>query len=498
MSISLFSVVIVLIFLTVSAIEIYRGTTRGFYHALISLGTLVPSTCLALLITPFFSEEIVSMVFRYIIEPLPVYQQWLPFFPSLTPFLQGMAQIVLNVVLVVVVTLLLRLLLRFMIFAFTNESWEEDKEEPTYAKAAHSFCHRHSALLGGIVGGICAIIISILLTCPIMGALHVADDVIQIAESYDPTLWSATTLSEEDVDNIKAYPNDLPGNLFYELGGDALFKAAARANIYGHTVYLHQELQTVEETYWHFTGAYEALLNPTLATPEHLAHLDGMRDGVTQLNLCHGIISDYFAQCAQYWLDGLSYYGIAKPQLPEIAEPIFDQVLSVCASSTADTIKDNAATILNIYRIILESNILNVPANDYTALIACLEETHLITRLDAELSDNPNMRHIRISAMGMQLLFDTMQQYSYTEQQYTAACESISKALNTVRGRGYGSIEEQVEVLHTYVDKYFTELGVTLPAIVSEAIASELTQLPLDGNEEITADQVQAFFNKYQ
>ena len=110
MSISLFSVVIVLIFLTVSAIEIYRGTTRGFYPALISLGTLVPSTCLALLITPFFSEEIVSMVFRYIIEPLPVYQQWLPFFPSLTPFLQGMAQIVLNVVLVVVVTLLLRLL----------------------------------------------------------------------------------------------------------------------------------------------------------------------------------------------------------------------------------------------------------------------------------------------------------------------------------------------------------------------------------------------------
>lgn len=498
MSISLFSVVIILIFAAVAAIEIYRGITRGFFHTLISLGMLIPCILIALTVSPVISREIVSFVFINVIKPMYFYQYYASQIPSLGPIVQAIGQAVVNLVLFVVCFALLRPVCRFLVFSQTMDKLSPDEDDPGYSRGKDSFIYRHNALLGGITGGVCAVIISMVITCPIMGALHVADDIIDVAEEFYPDLWSLTTLTEEDVDDLKRCPDDLPGNLLYEFGGEYLFHAAAKTEIYGETVYLHNELETIEKTFSHLMQATEILKNPADATPEDIAHLESVRDGVMELELCHGILADYFSYCALAWQQDLAYYSFSRPEMHRVVEPFLNEVLTVCSESTHLTVKANICTLLNSYIIILDSQITSVNTDNYIALLACLEESDLIARLDAELAKNPNMSHIRISSLGIQLLGDALNSYSFSGARFDEFCESIAGALNTVHNRGYGSMEERVAVLSTYLDKYSGELGVALPDTVFQALASELVYSTRYISPIVTTESIQEFFQQYQ
>ena len=72
----------------------------------------------------------------------------------------------------------------------------------------------------------------------------------------------------------------------------------------------------------------------------------------------------------------------------------------------------------------------------------------------------------------------------------------MAVSLNTVHNRGYGSSQEQVSVLRTYMNKYLTERQLSLPDFLCDAIVTELVSLsPEEG--EFTGAQIEAFFQQY-
>jgi hypothetical protein len=177
MSISWFSVIILLIFATIAFIEIYRGVQRGFFPTLISLGILIPSMILALLIAPPLSRSISTPIFNQIIRPSSLYRYFTSGFTSLDPSVLAGLEILVSLLLFVICFFLCRLVLRFLFSSLAFESLSPSDTDPGFCQDKVSFCHRHSALLGGITGGICAIILSMVITCPFMVLLHLADEV---------------------------------------------------------------------------------------------------------------------------------------------------------------------------------------------------------------------------------------------------------------------------------------------------------------------------------
>jgi hypothetical protein len=496
MSISWFSVIILLIVAVVAFIEIYRGIRRGFFPTLISLGVMIPSILAALLIAPPIARGIVAPVFENMIQPSYLYQMLLVDFNSMGPFLQAAAQMVVSLLLFVVCFAVLHPLLRLVFYSFTIDSRASRGDDPGYCCDKVSFCHRYSRTLGGITGGVCALIISMVITCPFMGSLRVAGDVIDMAEEFEPNLWSMTTLSAEDVDTIKSLPDDLPGNVLYELGGKYMFRAAAQTKVYGERVYLHTELEHVESIFSQLPAAFAILEHPTEVTSEQIAQLKTLRDHFNQLKLCHGVVSDYFAYCAKTWLAGSPYYSFSQPQLHPIAQPLMNEILLVCAESTADTVKSNVTTLLNAYILHLESNLLTVNANNYSELLSCLEESQLIPKLETELAKNPNMAHIRISVVSLQLWSTALKTLKLPAAALSDFYDHMAVSLNTVHNRGYGSSQEQVSVLRTYMNKYLTERQLSLPDFLCDAIVTELVSLsPEEG--EFTGAQIEAFFQQY-
>ncbi len=496
MSISWFSVVILLIVITVTLIEVYRGMSRGFFPTLLSLGLMIPCSLTALLIAPALSRSLASSIMDNLVRPDYNYQTLLSMFTSMDSLVHSAAQLIATILMFVLCFLLLRPVFRFICYCFTLEHLSANDSDPGYSREKTSFCYRHNALLGGITGGICAIIISMVITCPFMGALRVADDVIDMAETFDPELWSMTTLSDEDVDTIKKLPKDLPGNLLYEFGGKYMFYATAKTEFDGEIVYLHTELDHVESLFSHLSAVTAILNDTTSVTQEQIDHLKALRDDINNLQVLHGLVSDYFSCCAQVWLNGYPYYGFPQPQMHPVVQPLIDDILLVCTTSDYSTIKANATTLLNTYIYILESELLSLSHDNLDGVLLLLERTQLLTKLEAELEKNPNMEQVRISSVGMQLWGEVIQSHSFTPSYLSIFYENVANALNTVHRRGYGSPEEKIAVLSTYLDKYYAEMKLTIPTVLSDAIATELVyQIPAQG--DFTGLEIQEFFSQY-
>ena len=488
MSISLFSVALLLIIAPIAAIEIYRGITRGFFHSLISLATLIPCILISLLLAPVISQQLVSVLFTNVVQPWWVYESYAKSIPSLDIVVPALGQAIISLLLFCILFISIRPLARFVIFCQTVDSLMPKNDDPGYVKQKNSFCQRHSKSMGGIAGGISAIIISMVITCPIMGVLHMADSVITVAEDVEPQLWSMTTLTEKDVKTLKALPDDLVGNLLYELGGEPMFHAMAKTSVHSDTVYLHQELQSLEKVIRALVSSRDILLPYTTITPEHLQQLGLARDGLNELKLCHIVLADYVSSCADYWLDGEHYYYFYKPEVPTIAQPLFDRILEVISTSNHQSIQADLTTLINVY-ILLQTN--NDLLQNHTNPDALLQDPYLaqlMQSLENELSKNIRMQQVDTSSIGMHLLRNYLAAAHLSSVTYTDLTENLANAVNTVTSRGYGSSSEQITVLKSYVQKYFGQLGITLPDLLSDALTRQL--LELSAQNDVTGDLV--------
>lgn len=497
MSFSLFSVIIIILFATIAAIEIYRGVTRGFSRALLALGSLLLSVVASLLFAPGLSGLIVGLVFKYAVRPMQAYQNLIKSYQSFDPIIEAIASALVSTLLFTLLFFLIRILLSLIVSAISRKLMTPKANDPGYCRAKKSFCYRHDRLLGGIAGGLCAVIVTMALTTPFLGALNIAGKAIDMAERGDSQIWKKAGIPVEEVETFRSYTQDLPANLLYELGGKYMYHTVAKTQIYGETAYVLNELKTIEIAFEEFLDVYGVLQSPKNATPEHLEKLKNIEAQVNELHLCHGVLAEYLSDCANAWLDGYKYFKIRKPYVHKSIEPVLDEVLVVCAETDHKSVKQNLSTLLNMYIIILDSGIADVKSNDFKALIECLEQSDAIARLDAELDKNPYMEGISVSGIAMKALADKIDATPYKEEDYTILMENLAEAVNAVQSRGYGSTEEKVTVLTSYAQQYIDTFGIQISPVIAESAATEILNSLDYGDGEITAEQIESLFNEF-
>lgn len=497
MSFSLFSVIIILICGAIAAVEIYRGVVRGFARSMISMGSLITSLVASLVIAPALSQTVVPAVFRQFIRPLKIYKNLIAGYESYDSFIVALACAVISILLFVILFLLLRILFGCIFFGIAKKKLRPHANDLGFHQEKHSFFYRNDKLLGGIAGGLCALIVSMTVTSPLMGVLNIAKKGMRMAERADSHIWQTMSIPEAEINTFKSYTNDLPGNLLYELGGKYIFYAVAKTEIYGNQAYIMNEIDTAEDLLEDFLVVYEIIRAPKSATEEHITHLRSMNDGVARLEICHGVLAEHLAKCSEAWLDGKMYMKTSKPRMHAAVEPVLNEVLTVCAQSNEVNVKQNVATLINMYAIVLESGIAEIKSSDFMGVIDCLESSDLIDKLDAELSKNPYMRGISVSSIAMNLVSDKIENTNYTQEDYAILTESLAEAISAVKSRGYGSNEEMVSVLSVNAQKYINEFGVKIPDVIAEAAAREFLNSFVNNKDDITPEQIEHLLKSY-
>ncbi|MBQ9746622.1 MAG: hypothetical protein IJW21_07335, partial [Clostridia bacterium] len=200
------------------------------------------------------------------------------------------------------------------------------------------------------------------------------------------------------------------------------------------------------------------------------------------------------------WLRGEAFMKINKPTMNELIAPAFDGILEICASSDMYTVKDNTTSLLRIYSLILTSGILQT-GNDFNAILACIQESDLIAKLEKEIDKNPNMSIIKMytAEIAMRALADQIYGGNLggiVSENYEQLTEKLADAIETINNKGYGTDEEKIAAMTSYAQEYLNDYGISVPPALAEPIA-EVMLSKINTGGGISASDIQDFLKGY-
>ena len=498
MSISLFSVAIFALFATVLAIEVYKGANRGLLRALISLGEIFAGVLSAVIFTPLLSYLIVSLIEKYLLQYTPIYGEYLKLierYASLKELFIALISMVLGLLLFWGMFILCRILFKVIYGVSYKVCVKNRKDDVGYSREKQALFYKNDKLMGGIVGAVSAVLLTMVMIAPFMGVLDTFDRAYATVEVIGEDVLTRARINKNELQNLRKYKNDICGKVFYELGGKQMYRQVTSSIMYDEKVYLLDELDAVHNAVAQAMDTYQVILKPDGATPEDADKIRKLGESIGELDITRGILADLLSESTGKWVNGEDFMGVAKPKLPSLVSQPFDDMLLVCSETDENSIAYNLVTIFNLYALVIDTDLLHVDFNDFESAFNFVNETKIIELINEEISHNKYMKHIKLTSITMAAVAQQLNGTVLSEEQFDNLSGNLASAINSVNGRGYGTHEEKVEALSGYAKDYIQDAGVDVPESVVDAVAEELlSELP---EGEVTPEDIKRVFDKY-
>jgi len=497
---TLMSVAILIILAAAVTSGALRGAKLGFTKSVGALVAVFVSLIVSLTLSPRISQ-LIGETLLGVLKTLPVYiQLMIPESAYIDMFIVSVASMAISSILFLLIYALLKIILTVVFYKMYRKV--ESEKKPFPSETAPAYERNHNAW-GAVVGGLSAFLSVVIAFAPITGTLRVAQKAINIMDKADPTFF-ALEEARVQIDAFNSYADDGMSMMLYTAGGEIIYTAAASATVNGETVYIVHEMNSIEAVVNDFLALYPLLADPVNAGDEGAKYIESLCDNMERSRMIDILIAEFLPQAARAWLHGEEYMMIPRPELNELIDPVFDSILEICESSDIYNVKDNTTSLLRIYSILLSSGILGV-GDDFEAIVACIKESNLLARLDAEIDRNPNMEIIKTytSEIAMRALADKIYggvmgdiPGGITEDDCNMLAEKLADAIQTINNKGYGTMEEKVSAMTSYAQEYLGDYGIEVPEELAAPIAEiMLSQIGASGN--VSADEIHDFLKGY-
>ena len=495
MSISLLSVAILLIFFAISAIEISRSIKKGFRQSMISLGIVVSSLLLSVIVTNGVARLLTDLFIMRIVRDTAFYGELTGLFRSLGDVLGALVSMAVGVVVFILVFFITRAILNAFFMAIYNGAIKKNRGDSQYVMEKNSYFDANDKVLGAIAGAISAVIITMVVTAPLMGVLDVAARGIALTKTTDPIFES--TIDDEVQKSVDKYSDDVIGNVFYQFGGKIIFNSVASARMDVGRVYLLHELELLDKTAEDFVATYRVFENSGSGDWIDTSSLYELSDDVEQAEMFSGLLAEVLSNLGESWREGSSYLDIEKPATNSIIDPAFNRILNACAVTDAHSVKYNLPTLLKIYAIVLDSGIMQLDTDDYEQVIGFLNDSSIVDDLTEVLEANPYMSDINVSSMAMAAISQHILLNNYDADEYSKLMSELAGSVNTVMNKGYASEQERVDALTSFAIKHIESYGVTVPEEIAKLAAREILKSLSSVNGEVSADDMSELFDSF-
>ena len=223
MSFSLLSIGLIIFFVVITAIEIYRYINRGLNKSLLAFGSSIISIILSIVLSPAISGTIVTVIFSAIVEKNPSYVSAVKLFPSVGTILIVACTALLNTLMFVIMFFVFRRLSRIVINLACRTIIRKNSSDPGYAKEKEAWYEKYDKVISGIIGGLSSFLICMLTISPLMGTVETVVKVADVAEASSPGILSKYAIGDERISNLiqdlDYITHDAVGNVFYQHGG---------------------------------------------------------------------------------------------------------------------------------------------------------------------------------------------------------------------------------------------------------------------------------------
>lgn len=488
MSFTLLSVLFILMFAAIAFKEIYQNAKKGFHWAMISLGADVLALFVSFLANSLLSNIVTASIMREI-KKIEGYDDFAMMLPSLYSTLDAVITMLIGSILYIFVFLLLRRIVKSLALHIYRLRTKQAQDDPGYGCEDRSFADRSGRAKGAVCGFLSAVILVSALSAPIMGTLEVADHVLHIIKQTDTRVYDA--IGPGNAAMVHSFTKDISANVFYQIGGKTIYSGAASCYVSGQKMHLLSELKTISAMSEDMLNVYQIFLYPQEATQEHLDSLRRLSENMQKLKLCEPLAAELVSGCASAWKNGETFLTICAPAVPASMQSIFNGILSVCSNIKMTNVKQNTATMLEAYALILDSGVCSVQYDDYNEMLRRISDSGVLGELEILLNDNIYAKNIDVSEVAISVMAPAVLQSGELKD---ALIQELTDALREVNASDKGAAFKET-TLASSLQNIFLNHGVSVSSSSMQYAARRMIkELP---GQNINVNDMAKLLEKY-
>ena len=248
--------------------------------------------------------------------------------------------------------------------------------------------------LGFLCGALCGLFLCIAICIPTVGAITVADNVIDVVAAL------SSNRTVQTVGDVSDALDESAGSVLVRtMGGKAVYSFLTTYRVGEERVSLLKEtefLSVVGDT-------VAGVKDPEVDRAEASAMVMEAKDSFQKTALLPTLLSESIHAANEQWDAGNTFLGIKKPAANGKLSGIVDPALRILATSDADTIREDVATLAQIFAVMVEKDALSGVVSEPLALF---ENEDLASLIVYEILKNDHLSPLvgEISEFGIQML----------------------------------------------------------------------------------------------
>lgn len=488
MTLSLISVAVLFITALVIVIEVVRAINRGRSKTLVTLASLFLAIFLSIFITKFLSNLLADRVLKLVKSAVDV-SEIADKLPSIDNILLAYSDSLVAPLLFLFVFLAVRIVIAIVIkivYSVISKKSDnkiyETEEAPDYKK--------NPKVINGLLGALCGLLVMVVAITPLMGSLKIVTKTFHNMNEEEGAF--NIKVKESAILYFDRCSDDCVGNLLYYCGGNLIYRSVASSELNENYFGLEREIDNTFSTAGDLLSMNKVLNNIDTATEEEKDMLRNLGANVDKAETLKAATADILPVLAKKWLNDEPYEGAKKPKVSKACDSFFNKMLYVCKSSTPDTVGADLSTLLNVYLIAHENDILI--SENYKDMIEKAKTTGAFDLIKKELEKNPRMSGVslELDTMGVKSIASAIQ--SINVENYENFVGNITNVLNTAL-----TLEGQArfDYVNNLTKQYIYEHGINVGDDIAYEISERLIDELVDHRNGVTADDIKNFLDKY-
>lgn len=491
----LFSLFIILTFAILLLIEVVKGLKHNFFQNLVSLGNIFVSIIFSAVLSPQIAFGISKMTIGFL--PVKRICNFFKFnYNDGRSLVEGFATMIISIILFLALFTIFRAIISLVSFVILKKSNRGKKSIKFFTR--DTWFERNDKILSVITSTLCAILLTMVITMPVMGVVDVCRQGINMIETFQPDFFERRPNMKPLINTFECVENNIPGNVFYHCGGKFIFESVTVCYINGEKVYLAKELDALTDVVDDLASALTAIQNPAIATAEQLEAIDSLCISINDMRMSTVVVANYISAGSRAWLQGKTIFGYGKPKLNEFFTPIMDDTLLVCGNTTVNNAKQNIITLLKLYKVfMLQKDLLQLDASDNQAILTVATYTNFAGELEKHFHENAYMEHLAIKPS--QMVFSAFaKRIDLLDDKSHTLMVNLADAISTAKEREYNSADEEIAYISYSVERHVKNYGINIDSTIAEAISKTMIAHFYEHKAPIDSVMIQELFESYK
>jgi hypothetical protein len=485
----------ILTFAIVLLIEVVKGSKHNFFQNLVSLGNIFLSIILSAVLSPEIAFGISKVIIRFL--PVKRICKFFKFnYDDGRSLIEGFATMIISIVLFLVLFAIFRAVISLITFIILKKSNKGRKSIKFFT--GDTWFERNDKILSIITSTLCAILLTMVITMPVMGVVDVGRQGINMIETFQPDFFERRPKMKTVMSAFEGVEKNIPGNVFYHCGGKFIFESVTVCYINGEKVYLAKELDVLTDVVDDLAVALTAIQNPAFATEEQLNAIDSLCVHINDMKMSNVLVAKYISAGAKAWLQGKTILGYGKPTLNEFFTPIMDDTLLVCGNTTANNAKQNITTLLKLYKVFMsQKELLHLDVKDDQAIFSVASYTNFAGELEKIFNENAYMIHLAVKPS--QMVFGAFaKQVDLLNDKAPTLMADLADTISTAKEREYDSADDEIAYVSYSVERHVKNYGINIDSAIAEAVSKTMVAHFYEHEEPVDSVMVQELFESYK